>query len=215
MTPTRALALAAALAALSGAAACRSSGPQAVASPGAASTADLEALYRARVDSALSRYVPADGEFMRRMIAHHAQALEMAALAPERAASPDVRTLARRIAAGQQAEIGLMSRWLEERGLVGAGAHEHGAGSPGMLTPAQMQELERAGAGSFDRLFLAYMIQHHEGAVEMVDDLFATPGAAQDASTFRIASGVQVDQVTEIARMQSMLEALAEPGRAP
>jgi uncharacterized protein (DUF305 family) len=81
-----------------------------------------------------------------------------------------------------------------------------------MITAAEMGELAGLSGAGFDRLFLTYMIRHHEGAVRMVDDLFATPGAASDASTFRIASGVQVDQTSEITRMQSMLEALGRPG---
>jgi uncharacterized protein (DUF305 family) len=165
---------------------------------------------------------------MTKMIGHHEQALEMAALAPARAASPEIRTLAARITAAQEAEITLMRQWLEDRGLpsperaavtAGApatGAHaevEHTAGSPGMLTPEQMRALGTAVGGDFDRLFLSSMIAHHEGAVTMVERLFATPAAAQDASTFRIASGIQVDQRSEVARMESMLEALAAPRR--
>ena len=77
-----------------------------------------------------------------------------------------------------------------------------------MLSPEQMQELEAAQGPDFDRLFLTYMIQHHQGAVSMVHDLFATDGAAQDDLIFKIASDIQVDQITEINRMQQMLEAL-------
>jgi len=182
-------------------------GARAPASP-PASTAELEALYEARVDSALTRYTEADAAFMAGMIDHHAQALEMAALAPSRAADARVRTLAARITTGQEAEIGLMTQWLAERGLSKADEHRHDM--PGMLTPAQMTELEAATGRGFDRLFLVDMIRHHQGAITMVDQLFAVPGAAQDASTFRIASGVQVDQRAEIARMESMLEALDE-----
>ncbi|HUF75646.1 MAG TPA: DUF305 domain-containing protein [Longimicrobiales bacterium] len=204
--------IAAALTAAVGGQAC-GGGPEP--SPGVppAAAAELEAIYRARVDSALARYTEADARFMTGMIHHHAQALEMAALAPARAASPDVRRLAPRIQTGQEAEIALMRRWLEDRGLpapepAAAGAAGHDLHAPGMLTPEQMQELERATGRNFDRLFLIYMIQHHEGAVARVEQLFATPGAARDASTFRIASGVQVDQRTEIARMEAMLEGL-------
>jgi uncharacterized protein (DUF305 family) len=192
---------------------CRSVEAPAPPASAPASQAALEALYRARVDSALSRYTVADADFMRHMIGHHTQALEMAALAPARASSPDVERLAARITTAQEAEIGLMRRWLEDRGLPVAGPGAgHAMASPGMLTPEQMRELEVASGRSFDRLFLTYMIQHHEGALTMVDDLFAAPGAARDASTFRIASGVQVDQRAEIARMESMLDALGAPG---
>jgi uncharacterized protein (DUF305 family) len=214
VAPRRSWALAAALAAVAGAHAC-GGGPEPPSGPSPARAAELEAIYRARVDSALMRYTEADALFMAAMIRHHAQALEMAALAPARAASPEVRRLAARITTGQEAEIALMRRWLEDRGLpepaAASGGHEMHA--PGMLGPEAMRELERAGGGNFDRLFLIYMIRHHEGAVAMVEELFGTPGAARDASTFRIASGVQVDQRTEIARMESLLDALPEPGR--
>jgi len=217
----RRIPLLAAVAALYGCAGAGAAPTGAGAAPtgaGAASTAELEALYRARTDSALARHTEADADFMTRMIGHHGQALEMAGLAPSRSASPEVQRLAERITAAQESEIALMRQWLEERGRAApATAHGdsgHAMGSPGMLTPDQMRELAGASGGSFDRLFLTFMIQHHEGAVRMVDDLFATPGAARDASTFRIASGIQVDQRSEIARMQSMLEAFDPPGAA-
>jgi uncharacterized protein (DUF305 family) len=88
------------------------------------------------------------------------------------------------------------------------GGPEHIMHGPGMLTPEQMAELERARGTEFDRAFLTYMIQHHEGAVAMVERLFATDGAAQDNEVFKLASDVHVDQVTEIARMQGMLSAI-------
>jgi len=183
-----------------------------------ASSADLEAIYRARMDSALTRYTEADADFMAAMIGHHAQALEMANLVPARSTRPEVRRLAERIIAAQESEIALMRQWLEERGhtdpTAGHGGPEHSMASPGMLTADEMRALAAASGSSFDRLFLAHMVRHHEGAVRMVDDLFATPGAAGDASTFRIASGVQVDQRSEITRMQSMLERL-DPFRPP
>ena len=93
----------------------------------------------------------------------------------------------------------------------GAGAHHDHTAMPGMLSDAQMAELDAARGVAFDRLFLAYMIQHHGGAVVMVDDLFAADGAAQDPATFKLASDIQVDQRTEIARMQQMLDALPDP----
>lgn len=200
------------------AAACGGAGPRAVPSAPATSTAELEALYRARVDSALARFSDADAAFMTRMIGHHAQALEMAALVPARAASAEIRTLAARITTAQEAEIELMRRWLEDRGLVAwTGDHDpdggHPPDAPGMLTPDQMRTLEAAEGAAFDSLFLTRMIQHHEGAVTMVERLFATPEAARDASTFRIASGIQVDQRSEIARMESLLETLGDAGR--
>jgi uncharacterized protein (DUF305 family) len=160
---------------------------------------------------------------MQGMIAHHAQALVMSRLAPTHGASPAVQTLAARIINAQQDEIATMQRWLRDRGQTVPEIHiegttlmvhgaEHGAHMPGMLTPEQLQELDRARGARFDRLFLEYMIQHHRGAVVMVRELFATDGAGQDEEVFKFASDAQVDQTTEIARMELMLEALPPAG---
>jgi uncharacterized protein (DUF305 family) len=188
------------------------------------STAELEALYWARLDSALTKFTQADTDFMTGMIAHHAQALVMSELAPSNGASPQVRTLAARIINAQQDEIALMQQWLRERGqpvpevhITGINLMVHGAGDhamhmPGMLTQEQLQELEAARNLEFDRLFLTYMIQHHAGAVYMVDELFSTDGAALDEAAFKLASGIHVDQVTEIARMELMLDQLPDIG---
>jgi uncharacterized protein (DUF305 family) len=155
-------------------------------------------------------YTEADVRFMTGMIGHHAQALAMAALAPRNGANPEVRRLAERITAGQQDEIGTMERWLRARGKPVPDPHHarHDHPMPGMLTEAQMQELEQARGPEFDRLFLTYMIQHHRGAVAMVKQLYGTPGAAQDDTVFKFADDVGVDQTTEIARMERMLDAL-------
>jgi len=217
------------LAALVAAQACASAGGGAPASESKPSaTAELEALYRARQDSALLDVHPADVDFMAGMIHHHAQALVMSALAPTNGAGPAVRRLAARIINAQKDEIANMQTWLRDRGQrvpeVDAGGAVHMPGDmpgmqgmqgeghavrmPGMLTAPQMRELEEARDSEFDRLFLTYMIQHHQGAVSMVHDLFATDGAAQDDMAFKIASDIQVDQITEINRMQQMLSAL-------
>ena len=160
----------------------------------------------------VSRYphTQADVRFMTNMIGHHAQALEMAALAPANGASPAVRRLAERIEAGQQDEIASMRQWLSDRGEPLPDAHHsmHVHAMPGMLSEAQMKELEAARGAAFDRLFLTYMIQHHRGAVAMVKQLYGTPGAAQDDTVFKFADDVGVDQTTEIARMERMLDAL-------
>jgi uncharacterized protein (DUF305 family) len=147
---------------------------------------------------------------MSAMIGHHAQALAMAGLASRNGASPEIRRLAERISAGQQDEIASMQQWLRDRGERAPEAHHamHEHRMPGMLTEAQMTELERARGAEFDRLFLTYMIQHHRGAVAMVKELYATPGAAQDETVFKFADDVGVDQTTEIARMERMLDAL-------
>lgn len=195
--------------------------------PEAMSAAEFEALYRARADSARMRYTAADVAFMTGMIHHHAQALEMTRLAPDRGASPSVTTLAARIHNAQTDEIALMQRWLRDRGQPVPELHEmggrvmvHGGGGhghhvPGMLTAEQMAVLERARGAEFDRLFLELMIQHHRGAVAMVHELFATDGAGQDEEAFRFASDVQVDQTTEVRRMELMLSSLPAGGESP
>jgi uncharacterized protein (DUF305 family) len=157
-----------------------------------------------------SGYSEADVRFMADMIGHHAQALVMAGWAPTHGASPAIRRLAERIVNGQQDEIATMQHWLRDRELpVPEGSHMgHGHLMPGMLTDAQMRQLEEAKGPEFDRLFLTFMIQHHRGAVAMVKELFGTPGAAQDETVFKFASDANVDQSTEIARMERMLSAL-------
>lgn len=202
-----------------GSTACGGGAGSASAPPGPAAspeaTAELEALYRARADSALLRFTEADAAFMTQMIGHHAQALVMAGFAPTRAASPSIRTLAARVMNAQEDEIATMQRWLGARGRPmpatdaapsGSSTPAHTHDGPGMLTPDELRRLEQTDGSDFDRLFLTLMIRHHEGAITMVHDLFATDGAALDPSVFKIASDIQVDQRTEIARMQRMLD---------
>ena len=181
--------------------------------PASLSPAEIEALYSARQDSARMRFTEADVGFVTGMISHHAQALVMSELAPSHGARPSVQTLAARIINAQRDEIALMQRWLEDRGQpvppVANGEHEHHM--PGMLTQEQLEELASAFGPEFDRLFLTYMIQHHAGAVTMVHDLFTTDGAGQDGAVFKLASDVQVDQITEIDRMELMLAAMTGP----
>lgn len=166
-------------------------------------------------------YTPGDVEFMQGMIEHHAQALEMVALVPDRTTSESIRLLAQRIDISQRDEIRLMRDWLAKRGQAApdpASAHVHGAGGehpmlmPGMLTPAQMARLHAARGTEFDRLLLQLMIQHHEGALTMVKTLFGTQGAAQEVPTFRYASEVDADQRMEIERMRKLLAALPASG---
>jgi uncharacterized protein (DUF305 family) len=180
---------------------------------------DPAAVAQARADSIRHPYTAADIHFMSGMIGHHAQAIVMARWARTHGASPSVRTLAERIINSQQDEIGTMQRWLRDRlqpvpDAVAAGMRmqmngmEHEMLMPGMLTDAQMKELDAARGPEFDRLFLTYMMQHHRGALTMVKQLFDTYGAGQDETVFKFASDVNVDQTTEIARMQKMLVAL-------
>ena len=169
----------------------------------------------ARTDSLRRPYTEADIRFMTDMIGHHSQAITMAGWAPSHGADQSVQTLAARIVNAQQDEIATMRQWLSERnqpvpqpdsGM--AGHRMHPMLMPGMLTPEQMQQLDQARGPAFDRLFLTSMIQHHRGAVSMVEALFATPGAARDETVFKFANDVNVDQSTEIARMETMLAAL-------
>jgi uncharacterized protein (DUF305 family) len=161
-------------------------------------------------------YTAADIEFMDGMIGHHAQAIVMSRWAPTHGASPSLLILAERIINAQQDEIAAMQRWLRDRHQPVPEARptgmrmmmngvEHDMLMPGMLTEDQMKQLDQARGKEFDRLFLTFMIQHHRGAVTMVNDLFATNGAAQDMTVFKMASDITADQTTEIERMQKML----------
>lgn len=159
----------------------------------------------------------ADARFMTGMIAHHAQAITMSRLADARGASSSVRILAGRIINGQEDEIASMRLWLRDHGQASPGpgalamkmgADGHHAMMPGMLSESQLKELAAATGPVFDKMFLQLMIRHHRGALTMVDELFATDGAAQDHTVFKIASDVHADQTAEIDRMRIMLDAM-------
>lgn len=209
------------MSALAGAGCSGSGQARTEASPRSASEeADLEALYWARQDSAQSAFTEADVRFMNGMIKHHAQAVVMSRLAPTHGASEQVQTLAARIINAQQDEIASMQRWLRRREqpvpkiemdgtrLMADGTTIHGMDMMGVLTEEQIQELDAAHGRAFDRLFLKYMIEHHSGAVTMVDRLFSEDGAAQGEAAFQLASDIHAAQKTEIARMKRMLDAL-------
>ena len=157
-------------------------------------------------------HTPADVRFMQGMIPHHAQALEMAALIPDRTDHEGLRLLGLRIEISQRDEIAWMTRWLERRGetapMVGAG-HAHGLGEgdlmPGMLSREEMAALADARGSGFDRLFLEGMIKHHQGALMMVAELFGSPGGGQETEIFRFAADVDADQDMEILRMRDLL----------
>jgi uncharacterized protein (DUF305 family) len=158
----------------------------------------------------------ADVEFMQGMIMHHSQAIEMTALISSHTENKDLRSLGARISSSQSDEITFMRRWLAVRGKPVSMAkpgmpsmdmpHEPMALMPGMLTPEQMETLRKAKGAEFDRLFLTGMIQHHDGALTMVKDLFDTAGAGQDADLFNFATDADNTQRAEIRIMQSMLE---------
>jgi uncharacterized protein (DUF305 family) len=166
-------------------------------------------------------YTTADVQFISGMISHHAQAIVMAGWAPTHGAGSSVRTLCERIINAQQDEITIMQNWLRDRHQVVPDAKpvpmkmmmngvEHDMLMPGMLSDEQLKQLDRARGPEFDRLFLTFMIQHHRGAITMVDQLFATPGAGQDEAVFKMANDIQADQSTEINRMLKMI--LTMPG---
>ena len=182
----------------------------------------------------------ADAEFMQGMIMHHSQAVEMTALIASHTENRELRSLGARISSSQSDEIKFMQRWLAARGepmsmpimgpmqratsgatqgmpdmdmsnhTSGHTSRQPGALMPGMLTPEQMEALRKAKGGEFDHLFLAGMIQHHNGALTMVKNLFDTAGAGQDADVFNFATDADNTQRAEIRIMQRMLESLLE-----
>jgi len=158
---------------------------------------------------------------MQGMIMHHAQAIEMTALIPSHTENKGLRSLGARISSSQDDEIKFMKRWLTARGEPVSmhdampGMHDSHTSErdmaamnlmPGMLTPKQMEALRKATGAEFDRLFLTGMIQHHQGALTMVRDLFETAGAGQDAEIFGFSTDVDTGQRAEIKIMQAMLE---------
>ncbi len=177
-------------------------------------------------------YTPADVKFMQGMIVHHAQAVVMSNWAPTHGARADVAILCKRIALSQYDEIDLMQHWLAARHLSAPDPlkmqHPHSGpvedsspmhmpgmdmGNPpmmmsGMLTPAEMRQLDAARGTDFDRLYLQGMIKHHQGAVDMVAALFATPGGGQQSELFGFATDIDASQRVQIARMQAMLKTL-------
>jgi uncharacterized protein (DUF305 family) len=169
---------------------------------------------------------PKDTEFMQGMIMHHAQAVEMTAMIASHTQNKSLRLLGARISNSQSDEIKFMKRWLTARGksvpepmstmpgmnMQGTSmqgmdmSHDSMPLMPGMLTPEQMEALSKARGAEFDHLFLTGMIQHHNGALTMVKDLFDTAGAGQDAELFTFATDVDSGQRAEIRIMQNMLE---------
>lgn len=158
-------------------------------------------------------YAEGDVKFISGMITHHAQAIEMVNLLKTRTESESMRMMALRIEVSQNDEIGWMRRWLDERKQPQPSEHAHhmpGGMMPGMLSDAEMAALAAAKGAAFDRLFLEGMIKHHMGALIMVEELFNSPGAAQQADMFDFASHVDSDQRMEIARMTQMLKEMKD-----
>ena len=185
-----------------------------------------EAIAQARADSVRRPYTEADVEFMSHMISHHAQAILIAGWVASHGGSAAIQRLADRVINAQNDEIATMQRWLADRQkpvpeadpkgmkMVMNGV-EHVMRMPGMLSDEQLAQLDAARGADFDRLFLTFMIQHHKGAVAMVQELFTKTGAAQDQTVFKFASDVGVDQATEVARMEKMLASLTNQRKQP
>jgi uncharacterized protein (DUF305 family) len=172
-------------------------------------------LPRAAATQAPSGYTAADVRFMSGMIYHHAQAILIAGWAASHHAGPSVQTLCDRIVASQKDEINLLSRWLADRhAAVPHPEADHAMMPemdsthmmPGMLSTQQLAQLDKARGPDFDELFLQFMIQHHQGAITMVNQLFAS-GGGEENPVYKMATGVFADQTTEIERMQRMLAA--------
>ena len=164
-------------------------------------------------------YSPADVSFMQMMIPHHAQALEMADLVEARTNHPDLLSIAGRIKASQSDEISFMEGWLTDRGeSPTAHAHHmmsmHHKMEMGMATDKQMSALAASESVDFDRQFLTLMIRHHEGAVDMVEDLLDKPGSAYDPVLYEFVGDIKNDQAVEIDQMNGLLVSLSEDPRA-
>lgn len=187
-----------------------------VASAGCATTATPPATMQGdsatvASDKVRSGYTAADVQFMQGMIAHHAQALAMSALIEGRTTREELKLMGQRIRLSQETEIGRMQNWLRKRGetIPTGSAHDHAAMGhgtlmPGMLTEAEMTQLRNAKDNKFDRLFLQLMIKHHEGAITMVRQLFASQGAAQDPDLYLLANDIDADQNAELRRMRAL-----------
>jgi uncharacterized protein (DUF305 family) len=172
-----------------------------------------------RPDLVRQPYSDADVEFMAGMIPHHAQAVLFAGWAGSHGARPEIRVLCERMVIGQRDEIAFMRTWLRDRGQAVPDANathhrmkmngvEHDMLMPGMLSPEELAQLDKARGAEWDRLFLTSMIRHHEGALKMVDDLFESHGALQDDDVYKFASDMYADQGIEIERMEKLLESL-------
>ena len=154
-------------------------------------------------------YTEADVRFMQGMIAHHAQAIHMSRMAPTRGANPRLVRFAQKIDLSQAGEIAQMQGWLRANGQFAPDTSAWRTTTMhGMLTAGELARLEAARGAAFDRLFLEYMIRHHEGALTMVADLIATPRAAQDVDVSVLANDVETTQTAEIGLMRQMLEEL-------
>ena len=184
--------------------------------PGAPGELPRELSAEEAIEVADTRYTASDAQFMRDMIPHHQQALEMSRLAPDRTNSPELLEIAGKIEAAQGDEIAFMEQWLTSRGESVDRSHMHGAHHTmkGMATDAQMAALGAAYGVEFDRQFLSLMIAHHEGAIDMVEALMEQPGSAYDPTLFEFTTDVTNDQSKEIDLMHGLLLSLSDDPRA-
>ena len=184
--------------------------------PGAPGELPRELSAEEAIEVADTRYTASDAQFMRGMIPHHQQALEMSRLAPDRTNSPELLEIAGKIEAAQGDEIAFMEQWLTSRGESIDQSHAHTGHHTmkGMATEAQMASLAAASGVEFDRQFLSLMIAHHEGAIDMVEALMEQPGSAYDPTLFEFTTDVSNDQSKEIDLMQGLLLDLSDDPRA-
>jgi uncharacterized protein (DUF305 family) len=187
--------------------------------PGAPGEAARDLSAEEAIDIANTSYSPDDVKFMHDMIPHHNQAVQMAVLVADRSNTPELNDVAGRINASQLDEIEFMKGWLRDRGETVPEPTAHSAmhtthEMAGMASPQEMAELATLEGTDFDRLFLTLMIDHHEGAVKMVEELLEQPGSAYDPVLFQFANDVTNDQTSEIERMNAMLVNLSTDARA-
>ena len=184
--------------------------------PGAPGELPRELSAEEAIEVADTRYTASDAQFMRGMIPHHQQALEMSRLAPDRTNSPELLEIAGKIEAAQGDEIAFMEQWLTSRGesIDQSYAHTGHHTMKGMATEAQMASLAAASGVEFDRQFLSLMIAHHEGAIDMVEALMEQPGSAYDPTLFEFTTDVSNDQSKEIELMHGLLLDLSDDPRA-
>ena len=184
--------------------------------PGAPGELPRELSAEEAIEVADTRYTASDAQFMRGMIPHHQQALEMSRLAPDRTNFPELLEIAGKIEAAQGDEIAFMEQWLTSRGESIDQSHAHTGHHTmkGMATEAQMASLAAASGVEFDRQFLSLMIAHHEGAIDMVEALMEQPGSAYDPTLFEFTTDVSNDQSKEIELMHGLLLDLSDDPRA-
>ena len=196
---------------------------QQIVQPGAPGQATKTLSAEEATKLAKAKYTDADVAFMQGMIVHHQQAVEMSVLVKDRTNTADIVTIAGKIEASQADEIAFMKEWLTSRGeavMLPGGEHAGHAGHAGhqmmagMATADQMTALAASNGAEFDRQFLTLMIAHHEGAIDMVDDLLEQPGSAADPVIFRFVGDIENDQKSEIDRMDALLAGLSPDPRA-